>query len=371
MPPFPRSVELKLARASEQVRVLDEAVTSWAVANPLVATCKLREGRLGFRVTQQEFLQPAPLENWGLLAGECIHNLRSALDNLAFALARLNRDPPERPKGIAFPIYTEKVLFEKNGRKNIDQLPQAAACLVQKLQPFQRDGSAALGTPERDALVLLQWLSNNDKHQIPSVVLIAPTEISHSFSATFQSEDDAAANVPPDTTIWAGPLRAGAVLLEYRTKHPLASAGGRFEGKAIVALQINSEPQAIVPVLQALTQYVGLVCAQFAPFFAPLQRCVLTLPSRGRAPASRVTPLMSNVRATLRVTPTAPRLARVVPDAKRVPNQRLHRETVCGRISLWENCADVFIGTFVFSAHITPKHRYFRLMSSGHSSGFG
>lgn len=269
---FPRSVELKLARAAEQIGFLNEAVTSWVVANPLVATCELRESRLGFRVTQQEFLQPVPLEHWGLQAGECVHNLRSALDNLAFALARLNRDPPERPKGVAFPIYTEKAIFEKNGRKNIDQLHQSAAQLVENLQPFQRDGSAALGTPDRDALALLQWLSNNDKHQVPSVVLIAPTEISHNFSAAFQSEEDAAANVPPDTTIWAGPLSAGAVLLEYRTKHPLASAGGKFEGKAIVSVQTNSEPQAIVPVLQALNQYVALVCAQFRPFFAPPQR---------------------------------------------------------------------------------------------------
>ena len=269
---FPKSVELKLARASAQVSALNEAITSWVVANPIVATCELRESRLGFRVTQQEFLQPAPLDYWGLLAGECVHNMRSALDNLAFTLARLSRDPPEKPRGIAFPIYTEKALFEKNGRKNIDQLPQQAAQLVERLQPFQRDGSPAFGTPDKDALVLLQWLSNIDKHQVPSVVLIAPTEISHNFSAAFQSEEDAAENVPPDTTIWAGPLSAGTVLLEYRTKHPLASASGKFEGKAIVAIQTSSEPQAIVPVLQALNEYVALVCAQFCPFFAPLQK---------------------------------------------------------------------------------------------------
>ncbi|TXT36767.1 MAG: hypothetical protein FD135_4058 [Comamonadaceae bacterium] len=268
---LPKSVELKLARASAQVNSINEAITSWVIVNPLVATCELRESRLGFRVTQQEFLQPAPLDHWGLLTGECVHNMRSALDNLAFALACLSRDPPERPRGIAFPIYTEKALFEKNGRKNIDQLPQPAAELVERLQPFQRDGSPAFGTPDKDALVLLQWLSNTDKHQVPSVVLIAPTEISHNFSAAFMSEEDAAANVPPDATIWAGPLSAGTVLLEYRTKHPLASAGGKFEGKAIVAIQTSSEPQPIVPVLQALNQYVALVCDQFRPFFAPLQ----------------------------------------------------------------------------------------------------
>lgn len=264
-----RSVELKLARASAQASSLNDAINSWVSANPLVATCELRENRLGFRVTQQEFLQPASLEYWGLLAGECVHNVRSALDNLAFALACLSCDPPKKPREIAFPIYTDKAQFEKNGRKNIHQLPLPAAELIERLQPFQRDGSPTFGTPDKDPLVLLQWLSNTDKHQVPSVVLIAPTEISHNFSAAFQSEEDAAANVPPDTTIWAGPLSAGTVLLEYRTKHPLASAGGKFEGKAIVAIQTSSGPQAIVPVLQSLNQYVALVCTQFHPFFAP------------------------------------------------------------------------------------------------------
>ena len=263
------SVELKLARALAQIRALEEAVAVWVNANPLIATCELREGRLGFRVTQQEFLQPAPLDHWGLLVGECLHNIRSALDNLAFALARLHRDPPDRPLRVAFPIYTDKAQFERNGRGNIDQLPQAAALLIERLQPFQRDGSAALGTADRDALVLLQWLSNADKHRVPSIVLIAPTEITHSFSPAFLSDEDAAANVPPDATFWGGPLKPGAVLLEYRTKYPLASASGRFDGKAIVALQTIHEPSAVVPTLQALHQYTALVSAQFSNFFAP------------------------------------------------------------------------------------------------------
>ena len=264
---FSRSTDLKLARAAAQLGALDESVTAWANANPLVARCELRESRLGFRVTQQGFQQPAPLDQWGFLVGECVHNLRSSLDNLAYGLARLQRDPPEKPGRVAFPIYTERVPFEKTGKANVNQLPAAAAELIERLQPFQRDGSAALGTPDRDALVLLQWLSNTDKHRVPSVVLIAPTEISHAFSAAFFSDADAAANVPPDTVVWVGPLQPGAVLLEYRTKHPIASAAGKYEGKAIVALQTDREALALIPTLRALSHYTALVAAQFGSFF--------------------------------------------------------------------------------------------------------
>ena len=159
MLPLIRFAELKLARARDQVRALEAAVGNWSASNPLVASCELRDGRLGFSIVQQAFAQPPPLDLWGVLAGEFIHNLRTSLDNLAFALARLRCDPPEEPHRIAFPIYTDRALFERSGRGNIDQLLPEAASLVERLQPFQRNSSPELGTPDRDALVHLQWLS--------------------------------------------------------------------------------------------------------------------------------------------------------------------------------------------------------------------
>lgn len=262
-----RSVELKLNRAGTQVQLLSHSVATWIAANPISADCKLRDGRLGFQLIQKDFAVAPPLDEWGLLFGECVHNLRSALDNLAFALARVRRDPPEKPNRIAFPIYQNRAKFEKDGRGNIDQLPPAAAALIEKLQPFQRDGSPAFGIPERDALVLLQSLSNSDKHRVPSVVVLAPTDLSHNFSVAFYSDEDASANVPPDATIWAGPLHPGVVLMELRTNKPLASVSGAFEGHAIVAVQTPSEPAAVAPTLRVLHQYTTLVVSQFGTFF--------------------------------------------------------------------------------------------------------
>jgi len=266
MHPFQKAVKLKLARAAEQVEALNQIVSAWIAENPFVAVCELREERLGFRVVQQNFQSPPPLEEWSLLAGECIHNIRSALDNLVFALARLRNDPPAAPDKLQFPIHIDKAKFDKNGRNKLDQLTPEAANVVEMLQPFQRDGSPGNG-PENDLLTLLQWLSNTDKHRVPSVVLIAPTDIFHNFSAEFQSEADAAANVLPDTVIWGGPLEPGAVLIELKTRHPLVSAKGSYVGHAIVALQTDSENLAIVQILQNLSQYVSLVCAQFDRFF--------------------------------------------------------------------------------------------------------
>ncbi len=262
-----RSVELKLSRAGQQAQALSASISSWGTQNPINADCTLLENRLGFRLILKEFQTPPPLDEWSLWLGECVHNLRSALDNLAFALARLRQDPPQRPNQIAFPIYEDRSKFQDRGCQNIDQLPRAAADLIEKLQPFQRDGSPTLGTPDRDALVLLQALNNTDKHRVPTLVLIAPSEITHEVGVTFYSDQDASVNVPPDTTVWAGPLSPGVVLLEWRTTKPIASVTGGVTAKAIVAIQRNEISLPVGTTLRALHGYTMLVVSQFNQFF--------------------------------------------------------------------------------------------------------
>jgi hypothetical protein len=260
---FVRSVDLKLARADMQAKSLADSISVWASRNPIGGRCELRESRLGCRLILESFASPPPIDDWGLLLGECIHNLRSSLDSLAFALARLHRDPPERPSKIAFPIFETRTEFERRGRPNVDQLPEKAAALIELIQPFQRDGSPGKGTPDLDALIHLQRLNNTDKHRIPSVVLVAPTNISHSVQVEFGSEEDAAANVPPDTTVWAGPLSPGVVLLDYRTNRPIASVKGRFDGHAVVAIQTPKGFEQVDTYVQGIKYHTGLVVDQF------------------------------------------------------------------------------------------------------------
>jgi hypothetical protein len=264
---FVHSVDLKLARAVVQAKTLANAISVWASENPIGARCELRESRLGCRLVVEDFADPSMVDDWGLLLGECIHNLRSSLDNLAFALARLRCDPPEKPSKIAFPIFETRAEFEKRGRANIDQLPEQAVALIELVQPFQRGNSKEGGRPDLDALVHLQRLNNTDKHRVPPIVLIAPTNVAHSLQVEFNSEEDAAANTPPDTTLWVGPLKPGVVLLDYKTSRPIASVKGRFDGQAVVAIQTPKGFERVDTYVQSITYYTGLVVEQFRPFF--------------------------------------------------------------------------------------------------------
>jgi hypothetical protein len=261
-------VDLKLARAKAQAQALADAVSTWGATNQSPATrSELRDGRLGFRLIVEGFAQEPPTDEWGLQMGECAHNLRSALDNLAFALARLKSDPPPSPKRIAFPISTDKAQFGKESGRTLEQMDDAAAQLIERLQPFNRDGSAPMGTPESDALFMLQWLNNADKHRVPSVVLVAQVDADHEGSIEYYSDEDAAANNPPDITVWNGPLQKGVVLLEWRTKTPVAKVRGRYSMRCTVAIETNAGHTPLIPFAVGVSYYTALIVDQFRPMF--------------------------------------------------------------------------------------------------------
>lgn len=189
--------------------------------------------------------------------------MRSSLDNLAFALARLKMDPPQNPKNIAFPIYEDKIKFEKQGRKSIEQLPEQAALIIENLQPFQRIGSQNEGFPYQDPLILLQQMNNDDKHQIPSVVIMTPEKIEHKFYMEFYSQEKATASFMhrPEHLI------PGLMLAECVTTKPLKLVKGSCTVDAVVKLQTDKVSMEIIDLLWSLHNYVNLVASQFVVFF--------------------------------------------------------------------------------------------------------
>lgn len=257
----------KLERARKHSLDLTASIASWASATPIEARCELREGRIGYRLIQLGYSTPPPLTEWGLQLGDYAHNVRSSLDNLAYALARLRRDPPERPNAISFPIYRDASSFKQKGLRTIDQLPEEAAQVIERIQPFQRNGSQIEGTADQDPLLFLQELNNSDKHRVPSVILLAPENLHHLHEVEFQSEEDAKQNVPPDVTAWSGPLKPGTILFELRTKHPLARVNGRTEIRAIVAVEVLNKPFPVEFLVTALGRYASMVLDQFRHCF--------------------------------------------------------------------------------------------------------
>lgn len=266
---FIKPVDLKLARAFIQANELCDQIEKWSSQNKIKFKCELRENRLGYKIVVADFESPELLEEWGILIGEYMHNLRSSLDNLAYALARTKQDPPENPNKISFPIFQDETEYNKKTKAILhQQLPLDAANLIEKLQPFQRANPDVEGEPHTDALVLLQWFNNVDKHRIPTVLLVVPSgQIQNSTTVEFYTEEDAALNVPPQVEIFGYPLKQNSVLLEHKTNTPIKKVSGNFNYGAKVSIQGLNGIDSVDVVVKQLHYYTTLIVEQFRIFF--------------------------------------------------------------------------------------------------------
>jgi len=262
-----RSVNLKVNRAEDQISALSRQIDEWFVQNKFEYEAILLEEDKGVKIVLKKFKEVPQLDCWSLLFGECIHNLRSALDNLAFALACLKKDPPENAKGIFFPIFEDAADFAKKARRCTSQLSDESAKIIEMLQPFNRDGSGRCGRPEDDALLMLQLFNNLDKHQIPSVALFAPHDLIYDIAVEFHNKAHADENLPPNAVVSNKPIVPGEFLVEYKTTQPVKKVEYHIEGVVMVAVSGLAQPVSVGFLLVGLHQYVKLVVLQFQHFF--------------------------------------------------------------------------------------------------------
>jgi len=109
-----------------------------------------------------------PIDHWGLVVGDIAHNMRSALDYVAWALT--GRGPQGVPtrrqdvKKVQFPIVSSsETNFNKSRVKPF--LRPADFDRFKRFQPYHRRH------PNRHPLAVLSALNNEDKHRVPQVAI--------------------------------------------------------------------------------------------------------------------------------------------------------------------------------------------------------
>lgn len=110
---------------------------------------------------------PDPPPIVGLLVGDCIHNLRSALDHIVYSLIstnhlRLGKPPSEK---AMFPICDTRsgYLHQIGKLKRLDGIPDAVATFIESLQPYHTREKGLDHTLH--PLWVLNKLENIDKHR--------------------------------------------------------------------------------------------------------------------------------------------------------------------------------------------------------------
>src|SRR4051812_23779827 len=120
--PIPEDVTLELRHATRHLQTLNAQFGDFGDREPYgdVGQLKLDPARnLGEYVMYMQ-VNRDPLVAWGLTIGDCLHNLRSALDCATLALWRAHSGEPSQKEieGVMFPIYTTQLGFKQSrGRR--------------------------------------------------------------------------------------------------------------------------------------------------------------------------------------------------------------------------------------------------------------
>ena len=156
--PLPE-IEWKLNRARENLVQLNDIATPFLEGAFYTLTPEVdRKGRLVVRIGKVE---PFPL-GFASVAGEAAHHLRSALNYIAYALARPATSAQE--KRIQFPILENAQKFRDNGVNMMTGAEPRVMAAVKSVQPYQHRR-----LPEAKTLQWLSALNNWDKHKTLAV----------------------------------------------------------------------------------------------------------------------------------------------------------------------------------------------------------
>jgi hypothetical protein len=130
--------------------------------------CGIRE-KLNPRTQEIEVVarMPEPPPIIGLLMGDCVHNLRTALDHIVFALISTNQTRPSGTPNARtmFPIRDTAAGYchQVEKLKRIDGLHDEAAALIDRLRPYHARERGDDHTTH--PLWILDKLENIDKHR--------------------------------------------------------------------------------------------------------------------------------------------------------------------------------------------------------------
>lgn len=191
MPPLdgPRA---KVERAKSQLKALHRTSQALFEQHPYSGVKAEFDRKAGYYNVRAQGGPPALPDEWSVVIGEIAHDLRSAVDGLAWQLALLNT--PEPYDRTAFPIcrvgygkrprkgrpgkvhrtFWEKVKPAKGASPQFRPVKDVSGSIDEKFwtrietfQPYKRRNGG-----RRSPLFLLEELNNTDKHRLITVMTV-------------------------------------------------------------------------------------------------------------------------------------------------------------------------------------------------------
>jgi hypothetical protein len=197
--------QYKLEWARKHLDTLKASIQVFLNSEPYIAIQKYDDEEGGYQARLDRQLE-VPLD-WSLMVGDIIHNARSALDNLAYALAIKNSGPlsDDDARDVQFVLYEKRPDdFFSRSLFRLGLLSDVARTEIEKLQPYHRPDPAY-----RHPLAVLADLSNIDKHRH----LILAVDTAQSASVSLEGS-----GIEPGTRIggYSGPLEDRTVIARWK-----------------------------------------------------------------------------------------------------------------------------------------------------------
>jgi hypothetical protein len=218
-------VGAKLERARHHLKTLNSEMDAFLGRGPY--SFVLERGRRRTEFVLRAYAAETPPLAWSAVVGDFLQNLRSALEYLAWELARAEvKHEPDRK--TSFPIYVKRKKFDSDGRAKIGDLSRQAQDAIERLQPFNRSYVSSGGVVNVHAVKDLgRWyrghplwrlneLARRDRHQALRVVGAA------TWGASGSSTDEL-----PDVreAEWkSGPFGAGSVVARWKLGRDAAAS---------------------------------------------------------------------------------------------------------------------------------------------------
>jgi len=210
------SVEAKIERAKQHFNQVQGAIDVWKSERHFEGFYERSEdGRTHYLKAKLTGSMP-PVEEWALLIGDGITNLRDSLDHLIYQASNPDLNNPAHPKA-AFVIARKSTSFRNEAKEKLAGISEATRAVIETLQPHNR--------PHRfvapSLLKVINDFAVTNKHMLLLPVFAMPSK----FKAAIVTE----APVTGRVTILRANIEDGSVIFAYETERPESGVSFRVE----------------------------------------------------------------------------------------------------------------------------------------------
>jgi hypothetical protein len=252
---LPAGFFAKIGRAEEHLSALQQATVRHTTPGEAYSIRDVRDPKKGLFQFFIVVREPADLEHWSLVAGDFVHNCRSALDYVFWELV-LNEHRGVAPKeahNAKFPVCAAKTHF---AAKSVERLIGAKAmAVVESVQPYNDPRGKAASW-----LWLLHTLNNTDKHRLLIPSVCAQTGQFISIEPVFGR--------PPAVDFGEKreslDIKDGTKILEFTTAHPENVMNVHLGTTYGVVLKVEHKQYPLIPTLAKLLDFTKDIGGVFA-----------------------------------------------------------------------------------------------------------